>query len=118
MRAIAFVRNGIARLQSRKGNDITATYPEVVDALQESLTGINFSVLDGEIVVLDQNGHPDFQGHQRRMHVQNAREIEKLSNEIPATYYLFDILYHDSKNMEQSGYLERRRLLTADYKDK
>ena len=42
VRAIAFVRNGIARLQSRNGNDITATYPEVVDALQESLTGINF----------------------------------------------------------------------------
>ena len=43
VRAIAFVRNGVTRLQSRNGNDITATYPEVVDALQKSLMGINFS---------------------------------------------------------------------------
>jgi bifunctional non-homologous end joining protein LigD len=112
VRAIAFVRNGIARLQSRNGNDITVTYPEVEDSLQKSLTGIDFAVLDGEIVVLDNNGHPDFQGHQRRMHIQNVREIEKLANEIPATYYLFDILYHDSKNVEQSNYLKRRQLLT------
>ena len=112
VRAIAFDRNDITRLQSRNGNDITATYPEVVDALQKSLMGINSAVLDGEIVVLDKNGHPDFQGHQRRMHIQNIREIEKLAHEIPATYYLFDILYHNGKNVEQSSYLERRQLLT------
>lgn len=112
VRAIAFERNDVARLQSRNGYDITAKYPEVVEALQKSLMGISSAVLDGEIVVLDKNGHPDFQGHQRRMHVQNTREIEKLAQEIPATYYLFDILYHNGKNVEKSSYLERRQLLT------
>ena len=112
VRAIAFERNDMGRLQSRNGNDITATYPEVGEALQRSLTGIDSAILDGEIVVLDKNGHPDFQGHQRRMHIQNTREIEKLAQEIPATYYLFDILYHNGENMEQSDYLERRQLLT------
>ena len=76
------------------------------------MTGIDSAILDGEIVVLDKNGHPDFQGHQRRMHIQNTREIEKLAQEIPATYYLFDILYHNGENVEQSDYLERRQLLT------
>ena len=76
------------------------------------MIGIDSAVLDGEIVVLDENGHPDFQGHQRRMHVQNIREIEKLANEIPATYYLFDILDHRDINVEQLSYLERRQLLT------
>ena len=112
VRAIAFERNDMGRLQSRNGNDITATYPEVGEALQRSLTGIDSAILDGEIVVLDKNGHPDFQGHQRRMHIQNTKEIEKLAQEIPATYYLFDILYHNGENMEQSDYLERRQLLT------
>ena len=49
VRAIAFDRNDVTRLQSRNGNDITATYPELVDALQKSLMGINSAVLDGEI---------------------------------------------------------------------
>lgn len=112
VRALAFERNDTGRLQSRNGNDITSTYPEVAEALQRSLTGIDSAILDGEIVVLDKNGHPDFQGHQSRMHIQNTREIEKLAQEIPATYYLFDILYHNGKNVEQSDYLERRQLLT------
>jgi bifunctional non-homologous end joining protein LigD len=112
VRAITFERNGIGRFQSRNGNDITATYPEVIEALQRSLIGINSAVLDGEIVVLDKNGRPDFQGIQRRMHVQNISEIEKLARKIPATYYLFDILYYNGKNVEQSNYLERRHLLT------
>jgi len=112
VRAIAFVRNNVARLQSRNGNDITAAYPEVVEAVQKSKIGNGSAVLDGEIVVLDKNGHPDFQGHQRRMHIQNVKQIEKLAEEIPATYYLFDILYHDGKNVEQLSYLERRQLLT------
>ena len=112
VRAIAFERNDMARLQSRNGNDITATYPEVGRSFARVIDWDKLALLDGEIVVLDKNGHPDFQGHQRRMHVQNTREIEKLANEIPATYYLFDILYHNGKNMEQSSYLERRQLLT------
>ena len=40
----------MGRLQSRNGNDITATYPEVGEALQRSLTGIDSAILDGEIV--------------------------------------------------------------------
>jgi len=43
---------------------------------------------------------PSFQNHQRRMNVDNKADIEKLSREIPATYYIFDILYLDGKNLE------------------
>ena len=39
VRAIAFVRNGIARLQSRNGNDITATYPEVARCFAKVIDG-------------------------------------------------------------------------------
>ena len=50
VRALAFEGNEKVRLQSRNGNDITATYPEVAEALQRSLTEIDSAVLDGEIV--------------------------------------------------------------------
>ena len=67
-------------LQSRNGNDITTRYPEITKALQASLADTSFTILDGEIVVLDEKGLPDFQGHQRRMNVQDDIEIGKLSN--------------------------------------
>jgi ATP-dependent DNA ligase len=41
-----------------------------------SLAGIRNIVLDGEIVVLDDDGLPNFQGHQKRMNVLSTQEIE------------------------------------------
>lgn len=54
-------------------------------------------ILDSEIVVLNQIGLPDFQKHQRRMNVESATEIRALSCKVPATYYVFDILYLDDR---------------------
>jgi bifunctional non-homologous end joining protein LigD len=46
------------------------------------------------------------------MNIQNDKEIELLSKEIPATYYVFDILYHNGKNIIRSSYPERRQILS------
>src|SRR6476659_7285377 len=53
-----------------------------------------------------------FQNHQRRMNVDNKADIEKLSREIPATYYIFDILYLDGKNLQRFDFLQRRSILS------
>jgi bifunctional non-homologous end joining protein LigD len=68
-------------------------------------------------VLLDKKtGMPSFQDHQRRMNVDNSREIEILSAEMPVTYYLlyylFDILYLDGRNLQALPLLERRRILS------
>ena len=68
-------------------------------------------MLDGEIVVLDEQGRPDFQSHQRRMNVDNGLEIRHLSNEIPSTFYIFDILHLDGRNLENLELWKRRELL-------
>jgi bifunctional non-homologous end joining protein LigD len=112
VRAITFKENHAMRFQSRNGNDITHKYPEILKALELNWADVNSTIIDGEIVVLDKNGLPNFQGHQRRMNIQNNREIEVLSKEIPATYYVFDILYHNGKSIKMSSYLERRQILS------
>ena len=111
VRAITFKENHAIRLQSRNGNDITHRYPEILKALELNWPDVNSIIIDGEIVVLDKNGLPNFQGHQRRMNIQSDREIELLSKEIPATYYVFDILYHNGNDIKRSSYLERRQIL-------
>jgi bifunctional non-homologous end joining protein LigD len=112
VRAITFKENHAIRIQSRNGNDITHKYPEIIKALELTMFDINSTIIDGEIVVLDTNGLPNFQGHQRRMNIQNNKEIEVLSKEIPATYYIFDILYHNGRDLKMLSYLERRQILT------
>jgi ATP-dependent DNA ligase len=51
------VRQGRRRLLSQNGNDLTARFPAVAQALDQLPDG---TVLDGELVVLDGDGYPDF----------------------------------------------------------
>lgn len=54
-RAIAFRRNGVVHLRSRNDNDFNVRYPAVVNALAKLPDN---TVIDGEIVVFDQEGRP------------------------------------------------------------
>ena len=118
VRSILFFHKtkGILEMQSRNGKSITHRYPEIVNALKSISSAIKCkesAILDGEIVVSDKkNGIPNFQDHQRRMNIDNIKEIEILSRQIPATYYFFDILYLDGKNLQSLPFLERRRILS------
>jgi len=113
VRAIVFTNNNDVRIQSRNGNDITNRYPEIVNALKLNLKECRSAIIDGEIVVLNEEGLPDFHTHQHRMNIQNPQEIMALSVKDPSTYYVFDILYKENENVEQLGYLERRELLSS-----
>src|SRR5687768_3692438 len=100
-------------LQSRNGRFITHRYPEIVTAFKLAIKCKESAILDGEIVVLDKKtGIPNFQNHQRRMNIDSSREIEILSKDLPATYYFFDILYLDKKNLQDLPFLERRKILS------
>jgi bifunctional non-homologous end joining protein LigD len=104
---------GITKIQSRNGKDITHRYPEIAKAVGSVLKNNESVVLDGEIVVLNKAGIPDFQLHQKRMNVDSQRDIEFLSDNIPATYFVFDILYFDGKNVEGLQLPDRRKILSS-----
>ena len=108
VRCLATVEGGRVRLANRSGGDITRRYPEI-RALGESL-GSTEVVLDGELVVFD-GSRPDFQLMQRRMHVENEREIRRLAAELPAVFVIFDLLWLDGHSTMPLPYTERRRLL-------
>src|SRR5215216_6496473 len=104
---------GITKIQSRNGKDITHRYPEIAEAVDSVLKDNESVVLDGEIVVLNKEGIPDFQMHQKRMNVDSQRDIEFLSDNTPATYFVFDILYFDGKNVEELHLADRRKILNS-----
>src|SRR5919106_1835893 len=106
-------KEAITEIQSRNGKNITHRYPEITKAIGTVVKSNESIVLDGEIVVLNKDGNPDFQMHQKRMNVESQRDIEFLSNEIPATYFVFDILYIDGRNVEELQLSDRRKILNS-----
>jgi bifunctional non-homologous end joining protein LigD len=108
VRALARIEGGRLRLHSRKGNDITVTYPEL-RLLGEEM-GSTQVWLDGEIVAMD-DGRPSFPALQQRMHVHNDRQARSLANSVPVTYLIFDVLHLDGRSCMDLPYSERRALL-------
>ncbi|MDV7991623.1 RNA ligase family protein [Rhodococcus sp. IEGM 1374] len=106
-RAVATI-DGVVKLFSRNVNDITSSYPDVAEALGLSAAGKTM-VVDGELVVLNKAGQPDFSLLQRRMHV--ARPTAALIRTVPVVYFVFDILDVDGESMRHLPYVERRRIL-------
>ena len=66
-RIIAVVEDGVVTLTNRRGQEATATFPEL-RGMAGALGGHD-AVLDGEVVTFDADGRTSFQRLQRRMHV-------------------------------------------------
>jgi bifunctional non-homologous end joining protein LigD len=109
VRAIAYVKPGRLRLESRNLNEITDAYPEVRGILRD--LGMRDVVLDGEIVAFDDAGRPSFERLQRRMHVTSPSSIRRLSKSMPVVYAIFDLLYLDGHSLMGLPYEERRARL-------
>lgn len=107
VRTIIVVGDGQTTLWSRNGNDVTASYPDLL--LHETHPG-NL-VLDGEIVALDASGVPSFSLLQRRMHVRDDRRAAALCDEVPATLMVFDAISIDTTDLTSLPHHERRTRL-------
>jgi bifunctional non-homologous end joining protein LigD len=109
VRALAFIERGRVRLMSRTERDITVAYPELAGL--GAATPHKQLLLDGEIVVFGDDGWPEFEALQPRMHVANAAQAALLAGQTPVTYLIFDLLQLDGRPLFDLAYDERRALL-------
>lgn len=99
-RLLCFLRDGKAILFTRNGHDWTKRFSSLAEAL-ETLP-VNSAVLDGEAVVLDQNGVSNFGDLQEALSEENTATLH---------LYLFDLLHLDGKDLSKKPLLERKTAL-------
>jgi bifunctional non-homologous end joining protein LigD len=98
-RAVAFKSSGKVHLRSRNDNDFSVRYSAIAKALQAMPEE---TVIDGEILALDEDGRPSF-------HLfQNYGSSKTLLN-----YYAFDVMLLAGENVMGES-LETRRSLLED----
>ena len=97
-RAIAEVRRSRVALYSRNSLPLEHRFPEVVASLQK----LGFeAVLDGEVVVVDDDGRPSFQLLQDYHRARSGHLL----------YYIFDILYLNGRILTSLPLIQRKELL-------
>jgi bifunctional non-homologous end joining protein LigD len=109
VRAICFVEDGKVSFFSRNEKEMSFRYPELAHIGQA--VNAEQAILDGEIVALNEKGLPSFQLLQSRVGLKNKREIERLGDEHPVVYTVFDLLYYNGFNLMPAQLVHRKTLL-------
>jgi len=96
-RIISRVEGKAVRMNSRSGLDYTSKYPLIAEALQSLDHDV---IIDGEVVVLNEEGKPDFD----TLQLYNGKRT-------PIRYCVFDLLYLDGNNLTELPLYQRKELL-------
>lgn len=97
-------------LFTRRLENVTAQFPDVVSAVSKNIKGGSF-ILDSEVVGYDvktQKYRP-FEAISQR--IKRKYEIEKLVKELPVEINVFDVLFYDGKSYLDKPFMERRKLV-------
>jgi DNA ligase 1 len=106
VRAQVHKLGGEVKIFSRRLEEMTKSFPEVVEAAQRIPHDV---VLDGEIVAFREGEGPlSFQLIQRRLRRADVEESKRIA---PIRYYCFDILYLDGSPVHGESFRARRELL-------
>lgn len=100
IRLIAIKDHEKVSLLSRNQNDLSARFPEIVDAIKN--LPADECVIDGEVVALDEEGRSSFQ-------LLQAREME--GRKSPIYFYAFDLLQLDGKSLVSLPVEARKNIL-------
>jgi len=96
-------------LFSRRLENITKYYPDIVENVKKSLS-VDEGVFEAEIVPVNENTG-EFLPFQELMHRRRKYKLEKAISQYPITVNFFDVLYFDKKDCLNLEYSERRKIL-------
>ncbi|MFX1473868.1 MAG: ATP-dependent DNA ligase [Promethearchaeota archaeon] len=95
---------------SRRLEQITEAYPDIVSLVQRHLKAEN-CIVEGECVAIDTSEPNKMLPFQVLMRRRRKYGIEEMVEEIPAALFLFDCLYIDGEDLTQLPYTARRSRL-------
>ncbi len=102
------MKNGEVVIYSRRLENITHQFPDVVEVVNKFIKGREF-IVEGEAVPIDKKGN--ILEFQLLMQRKRKYDIEKYIKKIPVKLFLFDLLYLDGKSFIKKPYPERRKNL-------
>lgn len=105
IRVQAVHEHGQARIFSRSGEDISKSFPELLDSVPRN------AVIDGELLIVRDGGTCDFNTLQQRLNRKSV--TPKLIDAFPALIRAYDLLVLEARDLTSHSFEQRRRALEA-----
>lgn len=109
IRCLAYIDGNFVVLQNKRHKDVTAIYPELS---QMNRCVRRRVILDGELVVLNEDGKPDFYALQRRSLMTDSFKISLAAKSNPVQFVAYDIIYYDCTDLTDKPLMERKKILS------
>lgn len=102
--------NGKIRLFTRRLEDVTDQFPDIVESIKENVKGDEF-ILDSEAVARDKEKEKYLPFQNISQRIKRKYDIAKLIKSTPVEVNVFDILYYNKKDLTKQPFSERRKKL-------
>lgn len=102
-------KDGKIVLYSRRLENITSYYPDILEKIPKSLKTTDV-ILEAEAVAMNQDTG-EFLPFQELMHRRRKYDIDRIVERYPITVNLFDVLYLNGKDLLDESYKTRRKKL-------
>lgn len=109
IRGLCYIENGAVRSFTKKGRERTSFYPELM--VLPSLFKGSQAILDGEIIILNEELKPSFQLSLIRERVTDTKKVAFYQKRFPAQYIVFDLLAMNGELLTGQPLMKRRTLL-------
>lgn len=110
-------KNGKIELFTRKLENVSKQFPDVISAVEKNIRGESF-ILDSEVVGYDRKTGKYLPFESISQRIKRKYDIEKTIDELPVEINVFDCLYLDGKSLIHHGFMERRKFVEKIVKEK
>ncbi|MDA2980010.1 MAG: DNA ligase D [Actinomycetota bacterium] len=110
-RMLAHKSEDLVLLRYRSGIDATDTFPEIAAAVAS--LPCSSLILDGEVVILGEDGKPSFSALQKRGKLTNRFDVRSAATSVPATMFTFDLLSLQGRDLRSLPLVKRKEALAS-----
>lgn len=98
------------KLFTRRMEDVTKQFPDVVDAVKKNVRGNNF-LIDSEVVGYDKKTGKYMAFQKISQRIKRKYHIEEMAKKFPVEVNVFDVLYYNGRSYEKEEFGNRRELV-------
>ncbi|MCX7589488.1 MAG: ATP-dependent DNA ligase [bacterium] len=111
----AHIQKDKIELFSRKHENITHQFPDLIENLKKAFTGKN-AIIEGEVVAINKKNNT-LENFQILMTRRRKYDIDKYIKEVPIKYFIFDILYINNKSLIYKKLIDRKKEIYNNFQE-